>query len=82
MGLSRRSQAFQRRWKSPLVAKVLLAVRWPVSGRKRPTKQSEVLTSDHVWALEKLVVETAPSIESLIGGQDLFICLLFMCSLG
>ena len=46
--------------------------------RKRPTKQSEVLTSDQVWALEKLVVETAPSVESLVGGQVLFA--LYSCA--
>eukprot|EP00439_Symbiodinium_sp_Y106_P018052 s11775_g2.t1 len=46
--------------------------------RKRPTKQSEVLTSDQVWALEKFVVEAAPSVESLVGGQVLFA--LYSCA--
>ncbi|CAE7853945.1 unnamed protein product, partial [Symbiodinium necroappetens] len=46
--------------------------------KKRPTKQSEVLTSDQVWSLEKLVVERAPSLFSLIGGQILFA--LFACA--
>ena len=46
--------------------------------RKRPTKQSEVLTSDQVWALEKLVVENSPSLVSVIGGQQLFA--LFSCA--
>ena len=47
-------------------------------GRKRPTKQSQVLTSDQVWALEKLVVESCPSLDSLIGGQMLFA--LYSCA--
>ena len=48
-------------------------------GRKRPTKQSQVLTSDQVWALEKLVVvESCPSVDSLIGGQMLFA--LYSCA--
>ncbi|CAE7229698.1 unnamed protein product [Symbiodinium sp. CCMP2592] len=46
--------------------------------RKRPTKQSEVLTADQVWALEKHVVDSAPSLDSLIGGQDLFA--LYSCA--
>ena len=47
-------------------------------GRKRPTKQSQVLTSDQVWALEKLVVESCPSVDSVIGGQMLFA--LYSCA--
>ena len=47
-------------------------------GRKRPTKQSQVLTSDQVWALDKLVVESCPSVDSVIGGQMLFA--LYSCA--
>ena len=42
------------------------------SSRKRPTKQSTVLTTDQVWGLERFVVNNAPSFLSAIGGHILF----------
>ena len=48
------------------------------ASKKRPTKQSTVLTTDQVWELERFVVNHSPSFLSVIGGHILF-C-LYSCA--